>query len=199
MDYRLGEWRYAGPRGWQSAEVLVGSVRCTAPGLRRGDRRGRVGLAAARHGGGFLRGVRAADDRGTEGDRLVIFSACPGPVVAQAPKRSVARSSCAERKTNLPIRVSRSRSSIGSRSHARAVPSSLVRVLRIQHAPHSPATALAHEGKTLPAISAQLGHSSTAVTDRHLRVPRPSSPPRSATEDASRKRRPRDTPASSRR
>ena len=29
MDYRLGEWRYAGPRGWQSAEVLVGSVRCT--------------------------------------------------------------------------------------------------------------------------------------------------------------------------
>ena len=32
MDYRLGEWRYAGPRGWQSAEMLVGSVRCTAPG-----------------------------------------------------------------------------------------------------------------------------------------------------------------------
>jgi hypothetical protein len=28
---------------------------------------------------------------------------------------------------------------------------------------------LAHEGKTLPAISAQLGHSSTAVTDRYLR------------------------------
>ena len=34
---------------------------------------------------------------------------------------------------------------------------------------HSLATALAHEGKTLPAISAQLGHSSTAVTDRYLR------------------------------
>jgi len=33
---------------------------------------------------------------------------------------------------------------------------------------HSLATALAHEGKPLPAISAQLGHSSTAVTDRYL-------------------------------
>ena len=53
MDYRLGESRYAGPRGWQSAEVLVGSVRCTAPGLQPGDRRGRVGLPAARQGGDF--------------------------------------------------------------------------------------------------------------------------------------------------
>ena len=34
---------------------------------------------------------------------------------------------------------------------------------------HSLATALAHEGKMLPAISAQLGHSPTAVTDRYLR------------------------------
>ena len=34
---------------------------------------------------------------------------------------------------------------------------------------HSLASALAHEGKSLPAISAQLGHSSTAVTDRYLR------------------------------
>ena len=33
---------------------------------------------------------------------------------------------------------------------------------------HSLATALAHEGKPLPAITAQLGHSSTAVTDRYL-------------------------------
>lgn len=33
---------------------------------------------------------------------------------------------------------------------------------------HSLATALAHEGKTLPTITAQLGHSSTAVTDRYL-------------------------------
>ena len=32
----------------------------------------------------------------------MIFSACPGPLVAQAPKRSVARSSCAERKANFP-------------------------------------------------------------------------------------------------
>jgi integrase/recombinase XerD len=34
---------------------------------------------------------------------------------------------------------------------------------------HSLAIALAHEGKSLPAISGQLGHSSTAVTDRYLR------------------------------
>jgi integrase/recombinase XerD len=34
---------------------------------------------------------------------------------------------------------------------------------------HSLATALAHEGKPLPVISGQLGHSSTAVTDRYLR------------------------------
>lgn len=33
---------------------------------------------------------------------------------------------------------------------------------------HSLATALAYEGKPLPTISAQLGHSSTAVTDRYL-------------------------------
>lgn len=33
---------------------------------------------------------------------------------------------------------------------------------------HSLATALAHEGKPLPVITAQLGHSSTAVTDRYL-------------------------------
>jgi integrase/recombinase XerD len=33
---------------------------------------------------------------------------------------------------------------------------------------HSFATALAHEGKPLPVITAQLGHSSTAVTDRYL-------------------------------
>lgn len=33
---------------------------------------------------------------------------------------------------------------------------------------HSLATALAHEGKPLPTITAQLGHSSTAVTDRYL-------------------------------
>jgi integrase len=33
---------------------------------------------------------------------------------------------------------------------------------------HSLATALAHEGKPFPAITAQLGHSSTAVTDRYL-------------------------------
>jgi integrase/recombinase XerD len=33
---------------------------------------------------------------------------------------------------------------------------------------HSLATALAHEGKSLPTITAQLGHSSTAVTDRYL-------------------------------
>lgn len=33
---------------------------------------------------------------------------------------------------------------------------------------HSLATALAHEGKPLPAITAQLGHSSTAITDRYL-------------------------------
>ncbi len=30
------------------------------------------------------------------------------------------------------------------------------------------ATALAHEGKSLPTITAQLGHSSTAVADRYL-------------------------------
>jgi site-specific recombinase XerD len=33
---------------------------------------------------------------------------------------------------------------------------------------HSFATALAYEGKPLPVITAQLGHSSTAVTDRYL-------------------------------
>lgn len=33
---------------------------------------------------------------------------------------------------------------------------------------HSLATALSYEGKPLPAITAQLGHSSTAVTDRYL-------------------------------
>ena len=33
---------------------------------------------------------------------------------------------------------------------------------------HSLATALAYEGKPLPVITAQLGHSSTAVTDRYL-------------------------------
>jgi site-specific recombinase XerD len=33
---------------------------------------------------------------------------------------------------------------------------------------HSLASALAHEGKPLPTITAQLGHSSTAVTDRYL-------------------------------
>ncbi len=33
---------------------------------------------------------------------------------------------------------------------------------------HSLATVLAHEGKPLPVITAQLGHSSTAVTDRYL-------------------------------
>jgi len=34
---------------------------------------------------------------------------------------------------------------------------------------HSLASCLAFEGKSLPAITAQLGHSSTAVTDRYLR------------------------------
>jgi site-specific recombinase XerD len=34
---------------------------------------------------------------------------------------------------------------------------------------HSLATALAYEGKSLPTISGQLGHSSTGVTDRYLR------------------------------
>ena len=33
---------------------------------------------------------------------------------------------------------------------------------------HSLATMLAYEGKPLPVITAQLGHSSTAVTDRYL-------------------------------
>ena len=33
---------------------------------------------------------------------------------------------------------------------------------------HSLASALAMEGKPLPTITAQLGHSSTAVTDRYL-------------------------------
>ena len=47
----------------------------------------------------------------------MIFSIL-GPLAAEAPKRSVARSSCTERQANFPIRVSRLRSSTGFRSHA---------------------------------------------------------------------------------
>jgi len=43
---------------------------------------------------------------------------------------------------------------------------------------HSLATALAHEGKPLPTITAQLGHSSTAVTHRYLAKIAPTSLPR---------------------
>jgi integrase/recombinase XerD len=51
---------------------------------------------------------------------------------------------------------------------ALAVRAGLERRVHPHALPHSLATALAHEGKALPAITAQLGHSSTAVTDRYL-------------------------------